>query len=90
MIPRHPKGGSLNELLLARFAAAGYPEVRASYGSVLVPLFAEDGRAYRISLTARGRRFQAVAEGVIAELESRLGARKRDALVRALEGVMDL
>jgi DNA-binding MarR family transcriptional regulator len=32
-----------NELLAARFADAGFPEVRPSYGSVLVPLFEEDG-----------------------------------------------
>jgi DNA-binding MarR family transcriptional regulator len=32
-----------NERLLARFADAGYPQVRASYGSVLVPLFEQDG-----------------------------------------------
>jgi DNA-binding MarR family transcriptional regulator len=32
-----------NERLQERFAAAGFPEVRASYGSVLVPLFEEDG-----------------------------------------------
>jgi DNA-binding MarR family transcriptional regulator len=32
-----------NELLTAEFAAAGFPEVRAAYGSLLVPLFAEDG-----------------------------------------------
>lgn len=32
-----------NELLAAEFAAAGFPEVRASYGSLLVPLFVEDG-----------------------------------------------
>jgi DNA-binding MarR family transcriptional regulator len=32
-----------NELLYARFVAAGYPEVRPSYGSILVPLFEEDG-----------------------------------------------
>ena len=32
-----------NERLVARFAAAGFPEVRASYGSVLVPLFDRDG-----------------------------------------------
>src|SRR5258707_15830323 len=28
-----------NELLLARFAANGFPDVRASYGSVLLPLY---------------------------------------------------
>ncbi len=32
-----------NELLAERFAAAGYADVRPSYGSVLVPLFEEDG-----------------------------------------------
>jgi DNA-binding MarR family transcriptional regulator len=32
-----------NELLAERFAAAGYGDVRPSYGSVLVPLFEEDG-----------------------------------------------
>lgn len=32
-----------NELLAERFAAAGYADVRPSYGSVLLPLFEEDG-----------------------------------------------
>ena len=32
-----------NELLYDRFVAAGYADVRPSYGSVLVPLFEEDG-----------------------------------------------
>jgi len=32
-----------NESLEAGFADEGFPEVRASYGSVLVPLFEEDG-----------------------------------------------
>ena len=32
-----------NELLAERFHAAGFPEIRPSYGSVLVPLFEEDG-----------------------------------------------
>jgi DNA-binding MarR family transcriptional regulator len=32
-----------NELLQEGFADAGYPEVRASYGSVLIPLLEEDG-----------------------------------------------
>lgn len=32
-----------NELLYDRFCQAGYPEVRPSYGSILVPLFEEDG-----------------------------------------------
>jgi DNA-binding MarR family transcriptional regulator len=32
-----------NELLAARFAAAGYGDVRPSYGSVLLPLYEENG-----------------------------------------------
>jgi DNA-binding MarR family transcriptional regulator len=32
-----------NELLYERFIAAGYPEVRPSYGSILLPLYEEDG-----------------------------------------------
>ena len=32
-----------NELLAERFAAAGYGDVRPSYGSLLLPLFEEDG-----------------------------------------------
>jgi DNA-binding MarR family transcriptional regulator len=122
-----------NDLLIAGLTEKGYPEVRPSYGSVLVPLFAEgdlrlgeiadrarmskqaitglvarceedrliarvrdpdDGRAFRISLTARGRRLQAAAEATLAELDDEivamLGVRKRDALIEALEGVMDL
>ena len=122
-----------NGLLLARFADAGYPEIRGSFGSVLIPLFEQDGRrvgelaevarlskqsmtglvaaceevglvqrerdrgdrrAFVVRLTARGRRFQAVAERVLDDLDRQLrdvlGARNRDALVRALKGVMEL
>lgn len=32
-----------NERMTERFGALGYPEVRASYGSVLIPLFERDG-----------------------------------------------
>src|SRR5919106_653346 len=32
-----------NELLYAEFVRAGFPEVRPAYGSVLLPLFEEDG-----------------------------------------------
>src|SRR5919204_2003671 len=31
-----------NELLMVAFAEAGYPEVRPSYGSLLIPLWEED------------------------------------------------
>jgi DNA-binding MarR family transcriptional regulator len=122
-----------NELLADRFAERGFPEVRASYGSVLVPLFerdnlrlgelaamsrlskqamtglvklceqdglvvrerdADDGRAFRVSLSARGRRFQAVADDVLHELDEllvrSLGPRNHEALAGALKGVIDL
>ena len=36
-----------NDLLYERFVAEGFPEVRPSYGSVLIPLFEEDGE-YRV------------------------------------------
>lgn len=32
-----------NELLAKRFAAAGYADIRPSYGSLLLPLYEEDG-----------------------------------------------
>jgi DNA-binding MarR family transcriptional regulator len=32
-----------NDLLVEAFAAAGYPQVRASHGSVLLPLWQQDG-----------------------------------------------
>ena len=115
-----------NELLWERFRAAGWSEVRPSYGSILVPLFEQDGlrmgelarrsrlskqtmttmvrllerdrlvrrerdpddgRAYRIVLTAKARRFEPVAEQTLADLgalavkrlgESRLAALKHD------------
>jgi DNA-binding MarR family transcriptional regulator len=122
-----------NELLVARFRAAGFPDVRPSYGSVLLPLFERDGlrigeigrrarlskpsmtalvrqceqdglvrrerdpadgRAFRVVLTERGRRFGDVADRVLRELdellEGRLGPEDREALSRGLEGVMDL
>jgi DNA-binding MarR family transcriptional regulator len=43
-----------NELLAARFSELGYPEVRPSYGSVLLPLFEEDNlRMGEIATRAR-------------------------------------
>src|SRR5262249_47944314 len=54
---------------------------------------AEDRRAFRISLTARGRNLRAVAEEELAGLDARivaaLGRRKREALIEALKGVME-
>ena len=47
-------GQRWNELLAERFARHGFPEVRPSYGSVLLPLFEEDG--LRMSELARRSR----------------------------------
>jgi DNA-binding MarR family transcriptional regulator len=122
-----------NERLAAGFAEHGFPEVRPSYGSVLVPLFEQDGlrlgelaararlskqaitglvklceddglvvrerdpddgRAFRLRLSERGRDVRAVAEAVAGELEDELvrslGNDDYQALERALKGVMDL
>ena len=122
-----------NEVLAERFADRGFPELRASYGSVLVPLFERDGlrlgelaaaarlskqamtglvkrceadglvqrgpdptdgRAFNVRLTARGRAVGEIAAQVLDEIDEELarslGDRDRDALVRALRGVMEL
>jgi DNA-binding MarR family transcriptional regulator len=116
-----------NEHLEEGFAEEGFREVRASYGSVLIPLFEEDGlrmgevarrarlskqtmttmvrlcerdglverrpdpadrRAARVFLTAKARRFEPVAERVLARLErdvdTLLGRDDGDVLRRAL------
>lgn len=108
-----------NELLQERFRAAGWPEVRPSYGSILLPLFEKDGlrmgelarrarlskqtmttmvrllereqlvsreqdphdgRAFRIVLTSKARRFEPIAERTLKELgalaQQRLGERR--------------
>jgi len=117
-----------NELLHERFRAAGWSGVRPSYGSILVPLFEEDGlrmgelarrarlskqtmttmvrllererlvrrerdpedgRAFRIVLTAKARRFEPIAERTLAELgalaQERLGKRRLAALKHDLK-----
>ena len=122
-----------NELLYARFAAAGFAEVRPAYGSLLLPLFeedglrmgelaararlskqtlttmvrllerdglvrreqdAKDGRAFRLYLTQRARRFQPVAETTLVELDEllrqALGASELTRTKRNLKGVMEL
>jgi DNA-binding MarR family transcriptional regulator len=53
-----------------------------------------DARAFRIRLTPRALAFKPVADAVLSELDSEvlaaLGQRQRQALARALKGVMDL
>jgi DNA-binding MarR family transcriptional regulator len=122
-----------NGLLQEAFAEAGFPEVRPSYGSVLIPLFEEDGlrmggiarrarlskqtmttlvrlaerdglverrpdeadgRATRVHLSAKGRRFRPVAERALGDLEklasSALGPRGVAATGRALARLAEL
>jgi DNA-binding MarR family transcriptional regulator len=117
-----------NELLQERFRAAGWSAIRPSYGSILMPLFEEDGlrmgelarrarlskqtmttmvrllerdglvrrepdpidgRAFRIVLTAKARRFEPVAEQTLEELaalaQQRLGERRLQMLKHGLK-----
>ena len=62
-----------NELLASRFAAAGYADVRPSYGSILLPLYEEDG--LRIGELARRAR---LSKQTLTDLVRRL---ERDGLV---------
>jgi DNA-binding MarR family transcriptional regulator len=122
-----------NEILEQRFADAAFPEVRASYGALLVPLFEEDGlrlgelarrarlskqtvttmarllerdglvtrhadaddaRATRLFLSGRARRFQPVAESVLAELDRQvaetLGVEQAAGLKQSLAALVEL
>jgi len=119
-----------NERLAAGFRAEGFPDVRPAYGSVLLPLFEEDGlrlselaarsrlskqamttlvralearrlivrrpdpddgRAARVFLTPRARRFQATAERVLATLDRQVTQRlSRDRLETVRDAIKTL
>jgi DNA-binding MarR family transcriptional regulator len=64
-----------NERLEAAFAAGGYPEVRASFGSVLIPLFEADG--LRIGEIARRARLSKQTMTTLVRLCEREGLVKR-------------
>jgi DNA-binding MarR family transcriptional regulator len=64
-----------NELLQEGFAAAGFPEVKASYGSVLIPLFEEDG--LRMGEIARRARLSKQTMTTMVRLCERDGLVKR-------------
>jgi DNA-binding MarR family transcriptional regulator len=64
-----------NELLQEAFARAGFPEVRASYGSVLLPLFEEDG--LRIGEIARRARLSKQTMTTMVRLAERDGLVER-------------
>ena len=116
-----------NELLAEGFADRGFAEVRPSYGSVLLPLFEQDGlrmgqiahrallskqtmttlvrllererlvrrdrhpddgRAFRISLTDRARRFRPVADNVLADMDRLVRARVTQRELQTLESTL--
>lgn len=60
-----------NELLVEGFRREGFPEVRASYGSVLVPLFEEDG--LRMGELARRSRLSKQTMTTLVRLAERDG-----------------
>jgi DNA-binding MarR family transcriptional regulator len=64
-----------NELLAERFRAAGYGEVRPSYGSVLLPLFEEDG--LRMGELARRSRLSKQTMTTLVRLAERDGLVQR-------------
>jgi MarR family transcriptional regulator, organic hydroperoxide resistance regulator len=66
-----------NELLAERFSARGFPEVRPSFGSVLVPLFEEDG--LRMTELARRSRLAKQTMTTMVELVERAGFVRRRA-----------
>jgi DNA-binding MarR family transcriptional regulator len=67
-----------NELLLERFRAAGWGEVRASYGSILVPLFEQD-RLRMGELARRARLSKQTMTTMVRLLErEKLVRRERD------------
>jgi DNA-binding MarR family transcriptional regulator len=64
-----------NEILERRFAEAGYPEVRASYGALLIPLFEEDG--LRMGELARRARLSKQTVTTMSRLLERDGLLER-------------
>jgi DNA-binding MarR family transcriptional regulator len=69
-----------NELLVERFAVHGFPEMRASYGSVLVPLFERDGLRLG-ELAAAARLSKQAMTGLVRRCEDGgLVERERDPL----------
>jgi DNA-binding MarR family transcriptional regulator len=64
-----------NELLQEAFAREGFPEVRASYGSVLLPLFEEDG--LRMGEVARRSRLSKQTMTTMVRLAERDGLVER-------------
>ena len=66
-----------NELLRERFQAAGFPEVRPAFGSVLAPLFEEDG--LRMGELARRSRLAKQTMTTLVRMTERAGLVRREA-----------
>jgi DNA-binding MarR family transcriptional regulator len=67
-----------NEVLLGHFVEAGFPEIRGSFGSLLLPLFERDGRRVG-ELAAAGRLSKQSMTGLVAACEhAGLVERERD------------
>ena len=69
-------GQRWNELLAERFAARGFAEVRPSYGSVLLPLFEQDG--LRMTAIADRARLSKQTMTTMVRLCERDGLVRRD------------
>ena len=65
-----------NELLYARFRREGYAEVRPAYGSILLPLFEEDG--LRMGELARRCRLSKQTMTTLVRLVERVGLVRRE------------
>src|SRR5918999_554174 len=65
-----------NELLYEQFVARGYAEVRPAYGSILLPLFEEDG--LRMGELARRARLSKQTMTTMVRLLEREGLVRRD------------
>jgi DNA-binding MarR family transcriptional regulator len=68
-----------NEVLAGEFRKAGFPEVRPAFGSVLVPLFEEDGLRMGELARRSGLSKQAMTSLVRSVEAAGLVARERDA-----------
>jgi DNA-binding MarR family transcriptional regulator len=78
---------------LSKQAITGLVKLCEGDGLVARERDPEDGRAYRLRLSDRGREFRAVAEKVLAELDAELVrsvGKDYAALKRALGGVAEL
>ena len=68
-----------NELLYERFSASGFAEVRPAYGSILLPLFEEDGLRMGELAGRAGLSKQTMTTMVRLIERARLVTRERDA-----------